>query len=40
LAQLQRRQQAEGEKQLRDVSRKMHGKEYSGFYLEVQPEPE
>jgi hypothetical protein len=36
LAQLQRSQQAEGGVQLRDVSGKVHGQEYSGFYLGVQ----
>jgi hypothetical protein len=36
LAQLQRRQQAEGGMRLRDVVRKMHGREYNGFYLGAQ----
>ena len=36
-AQLQRRQQAEGGMQLRDVSREVHGQEYNGFYLGAQP---
>ncbi len=39
LAQLQRGQQAEGGMRLRDVSREVHGQEYSGFYLGAQPQP-
>jgi hypothetical protein len=38
-AQLQRGQQAEGGMRLRDVSREVHGQEYSGFYLGAQPQP-